>query len=69
MITYITEHDDLLDAVCYQHYGVSDGATEAVLENNPVLALHPMHLPAGLSINLPDLDLPSESVGQVQLWD
>ena len=69
MDIYITEHDDVLDAVCYQHYGESDGITEAILENNPLLALYPIHLPAGLSINLPDLDLPTESAGQVQLWD
>lgn len=69
MTSYITQADDVLDAICYQHYAVTAGVTEAVLENNPELSHYPLHLPAGLEIKLPDLDLPNESVGQVQLWD
>lgn len=69
MRAYTTQSDDVLDAICYQYYGHSEGVTEAVLENNPQLAVMPMHLPAGVIIKLPDLDLPSETVSQVQLWD
>lgn len=69
MDSYITQAGDVLDAICFDHYGAGDGVAEAILNSNPQLANYAIHLPAGVVITLPDLDMPTESASQVQLWD
>ncbi|MGY1952493.1 tail protein X [Pseudomonas pergaminensis] len=62
-----TSDGDLLDTLCYQHYGHLNGTVEAVLAANRLLADEPQPLRTGLLIEFPDLP---EPVGeQVQLWD
>ena len=62
-----TSDDDLLDTLCYQHYGHLNGTVEAVLAANRLLADESQPLRVGLLITFPDLP---EPVGeQVQLWD
>ena len=48
------EHE-MLDHMCFRHYGQSERATEMVLEANPHLADVGPHLPVGLQIILPDI--------------
>lgn len=66
---YVTQQDDVLDAICYRHYGDEHGTTEKVLAQNHALALYDTHLPAGIEITLPELEKPSHVREQVQLWD
>ena len=69
MIRYRTRDGDMIDAICYAHYGRTDGAVEAVLEANRHLARRDPILPAGLIIDLPDLPAPAARPDPVRLWD
>lgn len=62
-----TSDGDLLDTLCYQHYGHLNGTVEAVLAANRLLADEPQPLGTGLLITFPDIERPT--VEQVQLWD
>jgi len=62
-----TSDGDLLDTLCYQHYGHLNGTVEAVLAANRLLADEPQPLRAGLLITFPDIRQPA--VEQVQLWN
>ncbi len=37
-VHYITRENEMLDYICFKHYGYSSGAVEIVLEANPGLA-------------------------------
>jgi len=65
---YRTRDGDMLDAICWKHYG-REAAITAVLEANPHLAERGPVLPAGLVITLPDLPPAPETAGTVRLWD
>jgi phage tail protein X len=68
MTTYRTSSGDILDDLCWRHYGRQAGAVEAVLDANPGLAdLGPVY-PAGVLIDLPDLAVPA-APGPVRLWE
>ncbi len=69
MAVWVTSDGDMLDAVCRLHYGPLPGAAEAVLEANPGLAGRGPGLPAGVRIELPELDPPPPDSGTVRLWD
>lgn len=62
-----TSDGDLLDTLCYQHYGHLNGTVEAVLAANRLLADELQPLRAGLLITFPDIE--QSVVEQVQLWD
>lgn len=62
-----TSDGDLLDTLCYQHYGHLNGTVEAVLAANRLLADESQPLRTGLLITFPDLPEPVRE--QVQLWD
>lgn len=62
-----TSDGDLLDTLCYQHYGHLNGTVEAVLTANRLLADEAQPLRTGLLITFPDLPEPMDE--QVQLWD
>lgn len=62
-----TSDGDLLDTLCYQHYGHLNGTVEAVLAANRLLADEPQPLRARLLITFPDFAEPVAE--QVQLWD
>lgn len=66
--TYLTREDDVLDDICWRHYGRQSGAVEAVLAANPGLAERAPRYPSGVMIHLPDIAAPSEP-GPVRLWD
>lgn len=62
-----TSDGDVLDTLCYQHYGHLNGTVEAVLAANRLLADEAQPLRSGLLISFPTI---SEPLGeQVQLWD
>lgn len=69
MTTYVTRTGDLLDWICWRHYGVSPTAVERVLDANPGLADRGPVLPAGIEILLPALPDPVQEVETVRLWD
>jgi len=64
---YLTKDGDVLDAVCYKHYG-RESATVEVLAANPGLADAGMVLTAGIIIELPDLPDAVEKA-TITLWD
>lgn len=68
---YTTKEGDMVDAIAFEHYGRHRGTTEAIYEANRGLAAHPLVLPAGLNITLPDLDETqvNEPVRGVALYD
>lgn len=67
MKEYSCQDGDLLDAICWKHYGREDAAP-AVLAANKGLARYGARLPAGLVIVLPDLPPPApEPV--TRFWD
>jgi len=59
---------DTVDALCWRHYGRTQGMTEQVLQANPGLAEHGPLLPHGLEVELPDVTA-TATVQAVQLWD
>lgn len=59
---------DSVDALCWRHYGRTQGMPEAVFEANPGLASHGPVLPQGLAVFLPDRPAPTQRP-TVQLWD
>ncbi len=67
--SYVTQQGDMLDLICYRHYGRQSGAVEAVLEANPRLADADPVYPAGMRIVLPDLPQPTAEEHLITLWD
>lgn len=65
--TIITQQGDVTDALCFRHYGYVVGALEPVLEANPWLAEFTGTFPAGLVIQLPELQ-PSPQKDVVRIW-
>ncbi|SUF99665.1 putative capsid completion protein [Salmonella enterica subsp. enterica serovar Hartford] len=59
---------DTVDALCWRHYGRTQGVTEQVLQANPGLAEYGPFLPHGLQVELPDITA-STTAQTVQLWD
>ncbi|WP_029687024.1 tail protein X [Tatumella saanichensis] len=59
---------DTVDALCWRHYGRTQGVTEQVLQANPGLADYGAFLPHGLEVELPDITA-SATMQTVQLWD
>ncbi|MCA7010356.1 tail protein X [Wolbachia endosymbiont of Tribolium confusum] len=55
MIYYYTKENEMLDEICWKHYGYSSGVVEEVLLKNPGLVEHGSFLPAGLKIKLPKI--------------
>lgn len=66
---YTTKDGDMVDEICWRHYGNSKGYTEAVLEANYRLEDQPLQLPAGLRITLPEVSVTTENAAVVRLWD
>ena len=66
MAKYITKNGDMLDYICYQYYGTTE-VTSKVLEANRELAKLGAVLPAGISIELPEIEKPTAK-RKVTLW-
>ncbi|HAS88000.1 MAG TPA: phage tail protein [Desulfovibrio sp.] len=65
---YMTIDGDMLDALCFKHYG-RENAVAAVLEANPGLAEKGSVFEAGVVIVFPDLDETETETATVKLWD
>ncbi|WP_372830505.1 tail protein X [Pontibacterium sp.] len=64
---YRTQPGDMLDAICHRRYAGRKNAVEHALSHNPGLSKHGPVLPAGLEIDLPDMD--AAPVKQsIKLW-
>ncbi|NQY58473.1 tail protein X [Cognatishimia sp.] len=70
MRIYTTKDGDMLDNIAKKNYGYERGTTEQLFEFNPQLLDYDTVLPAGVEINLPDLNLTRDGdLQQVSLWD
>ncbi|MBK1868243.1 tail protein X [Aestuariivirga sp. YIM B02566] len=67
-VIYRTKQGDMIDLICFRHYGRSSGAVEVVLEANRDLSQQPAVLPLGIEITLPDIS-PIPTPQPVRLWD
>ncbi|MDE1464777.1 tail protein X [Spartinivicinus poritis] len=65
---YITQQNDMLDAICHRYYQGDISTLGAVLAANPGLANHGALLPAGLVIELPTIRA-EENLQRITLWD
>jgi len=68
MAVYRTQDNDMLDDICYQHYGRSAGVVELVLQANPHLADLGSVLTAGVLITLPVVQ-PQAAAAPIRLWN
>ncbi|CAB3758489.1 tail protein [Burkholderia sp. MSh2] len=64
-----TLQGDTVDALCWRHYGRTDGTVEAVLEANTRLASLGVVLPAGTPVHLPPFDTVTRTRPLLQLFD
>ncbi|MEQ9132642.1 MAG: tail protein X [Salinisphaeraceae bacterium] len=64
--TYRTKAGDMVDEICWLHYGRSRGTMEIVLEANPGLAAYGPVLPAGVVITLPVVEAPDAKLDPVK---
>lgn len=68
-LKYTTREGDTADLIAWKHYGRLEGRmVERLLEANPGLADHGPILPAGVSVQLPEV-APQDKVDGVRLWD
>lgn len=65
--TIRTSDGDILDEICYRHYGHLLGVVEQIYEANYGLAQIKQPYPAGVVIHLPDL--PPKPQPTVTLWE
>lgn len=63
------QQGDTVDALCWRHYGKTQGMVELVLEQNPGLADHGPTLPHGLAIEMPDAPQQKTNTPLLRLWD
>lgn len=59
---------DTLDALCYRHYGRTEGVVEEILGSNPGLADIGTLLPHGTAVELPVVNAESQKEF-LNLWD
>ena len=66
MVVYTTQKGDILDYICWKHYG-TDEYIEEVLKANPSIAEYGYEFPAGVKIELPVIEKADKV--EIQLWD
>ncbi|MFC0118773.1 tail protein X [Pseudoalteromonas xiamenensis] len=67
-VHYVTRDGDVLDLICWRHYGRTAGIVEKVLEANYGLAaLGPIY-PEQVTIFLPELPKP-KTKQVINIWD
>jgi phage tail protein X len=66
--TVMSTQGQVVDQIALAAYGVTAGATEAVLAANPGLPARGCVLPEGLTIILPDIEAPAPAT-DLLLWD
>nr|WP_236717774.1 MULTISPECIES: tail protein X [Wolbachia] len=65
---YLAKENEMLDYICWKHYGFTSGAVEIVLKENPGLAEHGSFLPVGLRIKLPVIEKPLKR-STLKVWE
>lgn len=65
MVKYITKDGDVLDSICWKHYGTTDVISE-VLKANP--KIENVIFKSGLVIILPDIEK-IETPEEVRIWN
>nr|WP_237350055.1 tail protein X [Wolbachia endosymbiont of Cylisticus convexus] len=65
---YLAKENDMLDYICWKHYGFTSGVVEIVLEENPGLAEYGSFLPAGLKIKLPVIQKTVQK-SKLKVWE
>lgn len=65
--TYRTREGDVLDYICWRHYGTTN-VIERVLDENMNLAEYGTIFPSGVIIELPEISVQTE-VEAESLWD
>ena len=70
MLKYRTQAGDVVDEIIWRHYGMQNAdMVRRVFDANPSLADVGAVLPAGVEINLPDIEQPAAETVSVSLWD
>ncbi|WP_445495688.1 tail protein X [Photorhabdus sp. SF281] len=64
----IAQQSDTVDALCWRHYGRTQGVTERVLIANPGLVEYGVILPHGTVVEMPEA-MPAATKPILQLWD
>ncbi|WP_118987167.1 tail protein X [Photorhabdus sp. CRCIA-P01] len=64
----IAQQNDTVDALCWRHYGRTQGMTEQVLLVNPGLAEYGIILPHGTEVEMPEI-MTATTKPILQLWD
>ncbi|WP_028165501.1 tail protein X [Bradyrhizobium elkanii] len=67
MEQYTTIEGDTVDLIAYNRFGVTHGATEAILRANPGLAAAGTKLPEGMTINIPNYTVKKVSTA-ARIW-
>ncbi|WP_047308773.1 tail protein X [Rhodopseudomonas palustris] len=67
MEQYTTIEGDTVDLIAYRRFGVTHGATEAILRANQGLAAAGTRLPQGMVINIPNYTVKKQSAA-VRIW-
>jgi phage tail protein X len=65
VVNYVTKEGDVLDWICWKHYGTT-AVLEQVLAANPTLTNE--KLPAGVIVNLPFIGS-IKSKNEIRLWN
>ncbi len=65
---YVSKENEMLDLICWKHYGYSSGAVEIVLEENPGLVEYGSFLPAGLKIKFPTIQKTIQK-SKLKVWE
>jgi phage tail protein X len=64
---YRTRDGDVLDDICYSHYGTEQAVIQVLNANSGLSELGGVYH-AGVDIVLPDIELPKEE-SEASLWD
>lgn len=66
MVIYSTKDGDVLDWICWKHYGTT-AVIETVLKANPTLTAY--KLAAGIEVKLPFIESVKDKRRSIKLWD
>ena len=69
MTEYMTRDGDMLDEICLNFYGKTEGMVEEVLKVNRELADVGEVLPSRIKIMLPEIRIEETIQQPVKLWD
>jgi phage tail protein X len=65
VVNYVTKEGDVLDWICWKHYGTT-AVLEQILAANPTLTDE--KLPAGVTVKLPYITSIKSKKQEIKLW-